>query len=121
MPRCCEEASEGHTDDQGRYRLEGVGAYLLGHVQAELSGYVDGQTENFEIEGSGEIKAPDLVMRRGAVVTLRVRTPSGQPARAASVDVEIDTGASESITSMTDLLAGDTTYTTDAEGKGAPS
>jgi len=80
---------EGISNAEGRYVLDGVQPGKGGRVLGRLAGYLDVQSKAFEVT-SGEVNvAPDLRLKLGSSVTLKVREPDGSRASGARVEVNV--------------------------------
>ena len=77
------------TNGQGDYVLEGGTDDSKVRVIARCQGFVDGASELIALKQGSDVRAPDLVMRRGRRVVIAVKTPDGQPASGATIEVDV--------------------------------
>jgi protocatechuate 3,4-dioxygenase beta subunit len=107
---------EGLSGRDGRYVIDGVSPGEEMYVIARHPGFVDSATEAFAVAQGGAVRAPDLVLSRGARLALTVTDPDDRPLGGADVSVSLDRAASiqwdviESFQEQPDL-------TTDATGR----
>ena len=83
-------ASETITNAQGRYVLDGVHPGKQVFVMARHAGYLDAQTGTFAVAEAGATQAPDLVLREGVVLQVKVERADGRAASGALVEVDLD-------------------------------
>ena len=82
-------AAETITNAEGRYVLDGVQPGDKVHVMARHAGYLDVQTEPFSVAQAGATQAPDLELREGLVLEVKVLRPDGSTAPGAYVEVDL--------------------------------
>ena len=87
--------AESITNKEGRYVISGARPGSKGKIIGRLAGWLDSGSEAFEIKPGAANEAPDLVMKKGAVITLQVQDPEGASVRGARVEVDVDASGDE--------------------------
>ena len=107
---------EAITSADGRYILSGASPGKDARVLGRLAGFLDSQTEAFEVAAGAANQAPDLEMRLGSQLVIKIERPEGGALRGARVEVDIESGDEvdwdpmEAFRSLADLV-------TDGDGK----
>lgn len=57
------------------------------------AGFLDAKSDNLTVAAAGATRAPDVVLARGASLTVRVERPDGRPSEGADVSLDLDTEA----------------------------
>ena len=107
--------SEGITDGQGRYVLDGVSPGAKVRVVARHTVTTDGASEPFEVGTGGSVRAPDVTLRSGKRVDVLVRDPDGRPLPKARVELSYDRGDVPDWDTF-DMWSNDANLATDAQG-----
>ncbi len=87
-------AKQTITNTSGGYVLDGILPKAGLHVMGRVAGYIDSKTETFEVK-SGAVQAPDLVMREGSRIVVKVVDADGRAVKGARIEVSVS--ATESI------------------------
>jgi protocatechuate 3,4-dioxygenase beta subunit len=90
----------------GSYVVDGVPAEAKVRVTASREGFVEAQTEEFEVGKVGISKAPDVRLLSGASVTVQVLGPDGQGVPGARVKVEVARSDGMSRTDFDSIMDG---------------
>jgi protocatechuate 3,4-dioxygenase beta subunit len=107
--------STATSAEDGSYLLDTARPTKAARVVAQLEGHVNSSTEPFDVPAGGSVRAPDLVMRRGAGLEVRVVDPNGAPAPGARVEVKHD-ASNEIATDLFASMRGEADVLTDASG-----
>ena len=107
--------SEGITDGQGRYVVDGVSPGAKVRVVARHTMTTDGVSEPFEVGTGGSVRAPDVTLRSGKRVDVLVRDPDGRPLPKARVELSYDRGDFPDWDTF-DMWSNDANLVTDAQG-----
>jgi protocatechuate 3,4-dioxygenase beta subunit len=90
-------AAEGVTNAAGRYVLDGVRPGGKVRVLARHAGFLDGQSEEFQVQAGTVNDAPDLELKRGSKIRVTVTDPGGKPLAKARVEVSVSASAEERV------------------------
>ena len=82
--------AESITNKAGQYVLTGVQPAEKGTVLARLAGWIDSKCEAFAVASGAASEAPDVVMRKGARLEVKVEDPDGTAVRGARVEISVD-------------------------------
>lgn len=75
------------SDAAGRFEINGLSAGTY-KATATIDGYADGTTNNIKIERNGKIVDTEIVMQKGALVSVRVYQSNGAPASGARAELK---------------------------------
>jgi hypothetical protein len=105
------------TLSDGTFVFDGAEAGADARVSAALTGWVSATSEPFAVKGGETVKAPDLVLHRGATLVVRVVGADGRPAVAARVQGEVTReGATAADFDFTSMMESDYDLATDDAG-----
>jgi protocatechuate 3,4-dioxygenase beta subunit len=76
------------TNASGAYVLDGIVPGKNIHVMGHATGYLTSKTGSFEV-GPGVVQAPDLVMKDGSRIVVKVVDADGRAVRGARVEVSV--------------------------------
>lgn len=109
---------EGLTLADGTYLLDGVPSGAKLRVLAQRQGFVDGGSAPFDVPAQGVGRAPEVVLRDGAHVRVRVDDSEGRPLKGARVRAEVqrDDGVDDAFERMLEQQAGVHDHRTGADG-----
>ncbi len=108
--------SEGLTDGQGRYLIDGVSPAEKVRIMARHTATCDGVSEPFEVGKGGSVRAPDVTLTEGKTLVVRVRDPDGRPLSGARVELSYDRGDHPDW-DMLEMWGNDANLRTNAEGR----
>lgn len=90
-------AREGVTNAAGRYVLDGVRPGDKIRVLVRLAGFTDAKSAEFAVRAGEVTDAPDVVMKRGARITVHVTDPEGRPVAKARVEADLSPHEEEQV------------------------
>jgi protocatechuate 3,4-dioxygenase beta subunit len=103
-----------YSAEDGSFLVDSAPASRGATITARRTGFVETTSAKFDVVSGQAVRAPDLVMRQGVTLVVRVREPGGQPAKGGRVQVEL--ADDRTGFDLMDMMGGDGDVATGEDG-----